>query len=282
MVLRAPAKINLGLVVGNKLQNGFHKIYTIYNQVSLYDDIYLDTLSDNIVKITCSNKKLFPQENFAYKAVILLKQNYNIQFGVEIKINKHIPIGSGLGGGSSNAASVLLGLKKLWKINISVNDLLILGKQISADVPYHLLSGTMLESQGDNDLKRFQKLTPLPKMYVVICFPGIVILSTEAYKWIKSGKKDKNKLQKLRNAIVKGDVNAIGQNLYNDFEPVIFSKYPTILSIKKLLLEQNAVGALLSGKGSSVYGLYTNRDLAQSAYASLKKKFTETFLVDTL
>lgn len=282
LLLYAPAKINLGLAVGSKLSSGFHKVYTVYNQVSLYDDIKLVSDPEGNIKLESNNNQIPLKENLAFIAASILKDTYKVTSGVIINIYKRIPLCSGLGGGSSDAAAVLRGLNNLWNLKISKPDLLKIASKIGSDVPYQLYGGTTFEIQGDKNLERFQQLKPLPKLYVIICFPQIAISARDAYRWIKPQKGAKNRLNNLLHGISEIDINMVVKSLHNDFEPLVFNKYPVISQVKQMLLESGAVGALLSGKGSSVYGLFLTNISAKVAYDNIKKRFTETYLATTI
>jgi 4-diphosphocytidyl-2-C-methyl-D-erythritol kinase len=253
--IRAPAKINLGLRILRKNTNGFHEVETIYSQIGLFDFIELeDEIEDKII--------FEDKTNLVYQAAKLIKERLNICRGVKITLEKHIPMGSGLGGGSSDAASVLKGLNSLWKLQLTQNELIQLGKEIGSDVAYHLVGGTKLEIQGGDKAGEFTDLGKIMKDWVVVCFPEIFIGSRDAYSKVEYENIGKNEVL-----------------WHNDFEIWTLKTYPKIAIIKETMLRAGVSKSLMSGKGSSVFGIAKNKKQGQTLHDELKRIFRSTYLV---
>ncbi|HAX61997.1 MAG TPA: 4-(cytidine 5'-diphospho)-2-C-methyl-D-erythritol kinase [Elusimicrobia bacterium] len=262
MKLKANAKINLFLDILGKRKDGYHNLKTIFQEISLPDEIWLKEIKTG-VKIFCDNPKIpTDKRNLVYKAADLLKRYSGIKKGVEIKIKKRIPIGAGLGGGSSDAASVLKGLNKLWKLNFSKNQLIKIAKKIGADVPFFILGGKCLgEGIG-------AQLTPLKikkKEWYVIVKPSFEISTRTVYlRLTKTVKIDKIK------------------KYINRLEDVVIPLYPEIKKIKDLLTESGAEFSLMSGSGSCVFGFVKNKKSGEEIKNRLKKDGYTVWLVHSI
>jgi 4-diphosphocytidyl-2-C-methyl-D-erythritol kinase len=284
--IRAPAKINLRLrVVGRRL-DGYHLIDTILLPVSLYDEINIDqrwkigkTTRRNYLSVTCDNPSV-PEgkKNLAYKAASMLLDEQDIDYSVRIHIRKRIPVGAGLGGGSTDAAATLIGLNRLFRLGDTSAQLEKLALTLGADVPF-FIRGVPARARGIGE-----RLTPLhrvPRLWLIILYPNLPVATAWVY----------NKLHaKLTKAIVNTSINlALGSParfrklLVNDLETVTMGRYPRIGLLKEELLEQGAVGALMSGSGSSVFGVFPSRRSAEQAFRRLRKeKGVQAFLVRAL
>lgn len=284
LTLKAPAKINLGLSILGKLPSGYHEVKTIYAQICLFDVLTNKQLKEEKILVLCDNDNIpVDQNNLVYQAADLIKKETKTKKGVEISIKKKIPVGSGLGGGSSDAAQTLIGLNKLWHLRLSLRELTVLAKKIGMDVGYQLHGGVKLETQGGEKTGEFASLRNLPKnAVIVLCFPNIVIKSAWAYQNIEYDKIGRNDLKGLVKAINNQDLSQIGQNLHSDFELWTFKKYPVINEIKRQMLKNGALGSLMSGKGSAVFGLFEDYKKAEVVEGLLEKNFKQTFLVEPL
>lgn len=252
--LTAPAKINLGLSILGRLANGRHEVKTIYTQIKLFDLIELEEIEKDFID--------FPdKKNLVYRAAALIKKDCKIRKGVKINLIKRIPSGSGLGGGSSDAAAVLVGLNQLWRLNLSQRKLITLGKELGSDAAYFLVAGTQQETQGGNKAGKFKHLGKLVAGWLVVCWPGIDISSKAAYQKVEYDKIGKQEVL-----------------WHNDFEIWTFKQYPKIKAIKELMLKTGAAHSLLSGKGSAVWGEFKEKKEAARAYGLLKKKYKTTYL----
>ncbi len=277
---RAPAKINLGLSILGKLVNGYHEVKTVYCQVGLADTLIFNELTKEEIKLA-SNINSLPlnHKNLVYQAVELLQATINTDKGVKIFIKKNIPSNAGLGGGSSDAATALKALNKLWYLKLSLEELIKLAQKLGADVAYSLVGGVQLEVQGGDQAGKFVNLGKLPECFIVICFPAMALKSKTAYLGVEYDHIAKNDLSLLIEEKKKKNLLRISQTLHNDFEIWTLKKYPAIKKIKEIMLKKGALGSLMSGKGSSVYGIFNNLKKAKATEQVLKREFKQTFLV---
>lgn len=279
VILKSRAKINLTLDVLGKREDGYHNIKMIMQTVNLYDTIYIKKIRAEGIKLF-TNLKWLPTDdkNLAYKAADLIKKRYNITGGVLIEIKKRIPIAAGLAGGSSNAAAVLVGMKTLFNIKSSTKELMSIGKEIGADVPYCIMRGTAL-AEGIGDI--LTRLPKCPDFYVVLAKPPISVSTQSIYKSLDNEIiKQRPNTQVVIDAIKSGDKIKIANNLYNVMEIVTAKKYPIIKEFKNFLMQKGALGVVMSGSGPTVFGLFNDKELARKAYYRLKvdKNVKDAFL----
>lgn len=282
MIYKSPAKINLGLSIIKKLEK-YHQVKCVYTQISLFDYLSIRPLKSDAIKIKVKKCPELPtnENNLIYQAVNLLKQKFNIKTGVSINLTKNIPIGSGLGGGSSNAAVILKALNKIWYLNLSLPELINLAKPLGMDIPYSLIGGVKSEIQGDSS-GDFISLPSLPKCYIVLCFPDIFISTSDAFNQINYKTINKNNLDNLTNAINYQDLITIGQNLHNDFDIWTSKKFPVINQIKSIMINNKSLGVSITGKGPTVFGIFDNLKSAQKTKSILFSVYKNTFLVKPL
>lgn len=258
--LKSHAKVNLFLEVLGKRSDGYHEIESLIQEISLCDNILLEDRLRGIT-ILCPNKKVnIPSNhnNLAYKAANLLIAKFSIKKGISITIDKKIPVGSGLGGGSSNAASVLKGLNQLWNIGLKNAQLQELGAEIGSDVPFFINGKTALvKGRG----AKIHTCFTMPKIWLVLAIPNVSVSTKWAYRRL-DGELTKNmnsvKLPRLKKLQVKDIMN----NLFNRLEGVVFKEYPLIKAIKEKMIACGASGALMSGTGSAVFGIALSKDKA--------------------
>ena len=260
--LKANAKLNLFLDILNKRKDGYHNIKTIFQEVSLSDEIFITEITAGI-KIVCDNPTIpTDKTNLVYKTADSIKRYSGIKKGVLIKIKKRIPVGAGLGGGSSDAAIVLRGLNKLWNLKLTKNRLTGIGKKIGADVPFFLYGGRCLgEGIGD-------KLTPLKirkKEWYVIVKPQFEISTKSIY----------SRLTKIRKP------DRIAKHI-NRLEDVVIPLYPAIKKIKNLLIESGAEFSLMSGSGSCVFGVVKNKSIGEKVKNKMKKNGYKVWLAHSV
>ena len=260
--LKAFAKINLGLEVLYKRSDGFHEINTIFARTNLFDEIEISA-SDSI-SVECEPPLNIPEtDNLAYKAVTLLNKKQTKSYGAKILIKKNIPSGGGLGGGSSDAASVLLGLVELYNINIIKEDLHDIACELGSDVPYFLEEGSAHAKGRGEILSYFDYQIPY---HILLVFPGIHIDTGKAYGSLNRNS-DIIEGSDLKAIIAESVRNpeVLKNKLKNDFEDYVFGEYPEIEKIKDTLFESGSVFSLMSGSGSTVYGLFDDIAKAESA-----------------
>ncbi|MCJ7804535.1 4-(cytidine 5'-diphospho)-2-C-methyl-D-erythritol kinase [Patescibacteria group bacterium] len=278
--LKAPAKINLGLSILRKLSSGYHEVKFIFQQVSLFDRIHLEEIKKDEIRVYCNNSHVpLDRVNTVYQAALLIKKTMGIKTGIKIKIDKKIPVGGGLAGGSSDAAQTLIGLNRLWNLGLNMNDLFKLGLKIGMDVAYQLVGGSKLATHLGEKLKN---LPTLPKMYLVLSNPNINISTQWAYANVDYSQVGKEQLEELISAIKTGEVEKIAQNLHNDFEFWVPNFYPAILKIKRKMLESGALGAAMSGSGPTVFCICENQTSAVKIAHLLKKEYPKTYMVENL
>jgi len=281
MLLKSHAKINLYLEIGKKLKSGYHNIQSVMQLIELHDNISFESLDEDKIIIESNNKELESKYNLAYKAALLLKNNFKIKEGVKINIEKQIPLASGLGGGSSNAASALFALSKLWNLNLSQKKLINLASGIGSDVPFFISGETALvEGIGD----KIKPLKKSPSLNIVLVNPGINVSTAWAYKEFDKNKhklKAKASINELVRAINKKNIKKISENLYNDFGPIIEKKFKVVREIKTNLKKFNALNSLISGSGPTVIGLFDSIYTAREAYFKLKDMYPFVYLTKT-
>lgn len=269
--LKAYGKINLGLDVLRKREDGYHEVRMVMQTVGLYDRI--DIIYQEQPGITVeTNLYYLPsnENNLVYKAANLLIQEFQIDHGVHIKLKKFIPVAAGMAGGSSDAAAVLFGVNKMFGLGLTLEELMIRGVKIGADVPYCILRGTAL-SEGIGE-----KLTPLPPMpqcQVLIAKPGISVSTKFVYDnlCINELKPEQHPdIDGMIEAIKSRDVNMIARKFGNVLETVTIREYPVIDEIKNVMKEYGAVGAMMSGSGPTVFGLFTSPRAAADTYEVLR------------
>lgn len=283
LAFRTPAKINLGLQIVRKREDGYHELETLFQMVSLYDDIELETLPVGI-ELECDNPDI-PRDgtNLVVKAARLLQEMFpdRKNLGVRIRLVKRIPAGGGLGGGSGNAAGVLLGLNTLWDLRLRREDLLTLAAKLGSDVPFFLFAPSAL-GKGRGEI--LFPLQQAKKFSVILVFPKFPIATSWVYQSLKLElTKRENHINLLQKFYSQSDIERLGAHLYNDLEPVVLKEYPVIQTLKDELRLSGASGSLLSGSGATVFGVYADNKVAQTAYSRLfKKERWDLFLTETI
>lgn len=290
--LNSYAKLNLYLALRNKRADNYHNIKTIFERINLHDSITLTPRPDNKIKIICSSKDV-PKgpQNFAYLSAKLLQDKFKINKGVNIKIVKRIPVASGLGGGSSNAATVLLGLNSLWRLRLTRGELAELAAKIGSDVPFFIYDSRFAQGLG-----RGEKITPLGILrkiclWHILVVPRIKVATAAIYRgWDNVQKSRKAGLTKSNydvkifcSFLGKADIQSIGRALFNDLEPISKNLYPEIQDVKQRLVSLGLEAVLMSGSGPAVFGIASSRRQAQALYRELKSKDRswQVFLVRT-
>ncbi|MBR9699592.1 4-(cytidine 5'-diphospho)-2-C-methyl-D-erythritol kinase [Candidatus Woesearchaeota archaeon] len=264
--MKSYAKINLTLDILGKRDDGFHDVETVYQQVDLYDTIEIQ--EENGVKIKCNLEFLENEHNLAYQAAELLRKKYAVANGALITLTKRIPIGGGLSGGSSNAATVLRGLNALWDLHLSEDELIEIAKELGSDVAFHILGGTCL---GKGKGERLEKIKDFPSYHVVIVYPGFHISTKKSYSQL-----DYDQTGKIR-ATKRFMESYDPQYLHNDFEYSVFKGYPELGQLKKEL----GRNSLLCGSGSCMFGLFKEEKEAEEVAERLKHKYKDVFLCKT-
>ena len=269
--LKAYGKINLGLDVLRRRDDGYHEVRMIMQTVGIYDRI--DLIYKETPGITVeTNLYYLPdnENNLVYKAAKLLMDEFHVQKGVHIRLRKYIPVAAGMAGGSSDAAAVLFGVNKMFSLGLTTEQLMDRGVKIGADVPYCVMRGTAL-SEGIGEI-----LTPLPvppQCQVLIAKPGISVSTKFVYENLHANElrpEQHPDIDGMMEAIKQKDLYGIVDRFGNVLENVTIPAYPVIQEIKDLMLEQGAIGALMSGSGPTVFGLFTNPKAAAKAHEEMR------------
>lgn len=262
--LRAYGKVNLALDVTGKREDGYHEVRMIMQTVNLYDQIIMKKINDPGIHLK-TNLYYLPinEKNIVYKAVKLIKDEFNIEQGLDIAIDKRIPVAAGMAGGSSDAAAALVGMNKLFSLGLSKKELMKRSLKLGADVPYCIMRGTAL-AEGIGEI-----LTPLPPVsqcYVLIAKPGISVSTKFVYGNLNiSELKEHPDIDGMVHDINNDNLYGIGNKLSNVLETVTIKKYPMIHKIKNEMVKYGAIGAIMSGSGPTVFGLFDHKKKAKDA-----------------
>ena len=251
----------------------------IMQTIDLYDLIEINEKDNDQITIKSTSDEIpLDCNNLVYKAANLIKKTFNINKGVEIHIKKNIPVAAGMAGGSSNAAAVLVWLNKLWNLNLSNQQLEKIGLKLGADVPFCINGGAVLASGIGEELTLIKGLTK--DVCILVCKPDLFVSTKEVYECIDSKDIDKRPNNKFLIECLKNeDTRQLAENMFNVLEGVTMDKHPVIQQIKDIMTNNRALGAMMSGSGPTVFGLYENREDAVKCKAILEKQFKQTFVV---
>jgi 4-diphosphocytidyl-2-C-methyl-D-erythritol kinase len=269
--LKARAKINLGLDVLGKREDGYHDVRMVMQTVGLYDRMIITRIPEDEIRII-SNLSFLPvnENNLVYKAAKLLKDTYNLRGGVEVDLNKFIPVAAGMAGGSTDAASTLFGINKLFNLNLSVGKMMELGVKLGADVPYCVMRGTAL-AEGIGE--KLTRLSPVPHMWLLVAKPPVNVSTRLVYEKLDMGGVKKHPdIDGMLSAIKKQDISAIAALMGNVLEEVTIPLYPVIETIKNDMKEHGALNAMMSGSGPTVFGIFPDEKTALDCQTFLKEK----------
>ncbi|MBR3653899.1 MAG: 4-(cytidine 5'-diphospho)-2-C-methyl-D-erythritol kinase [Elusimicrobia bacterium] len=269
MIVKAPAKINLYLEIINKRPDGYHNIESVMHTVSLFDILEFTELQEDKIELVCDNADLFDsKKNLVYKAAKKVKEKYNITTGVKIKLTKNIPMGAGLGGGSSDAAATIVALNKIWKINDDIKNLELLGATLGADVPFFMTGGTAKIS-GIGDV--VEKINTNLNYDFVLVKPNFGVSTPYAYSKVKFPLTNPRKISKIIGTLERGlGFEEAKVLFFNRFEDFIFDEYQEIKQIRKVL-ENLGCASLMSGSGATVFGLVQDKGNIDFILNELKK-----------
>lgn len=265
---KAYAKINLGLDVCGRLENGYHEVRMIMQTVGICD-ILTFAVAESGIRITTDSGELpVNEDNLIYRAAALLMETCGVKEGIDIHLEKHIPIAAGMAGGSSDAAATLRGLNELFALGLSEEQLRRLGVRIGADVPYCIMGGTAL-AEGIGEL--LTPLPPAPRCHLLIARPDIQISTRYVYEHLDARESWPHPdIDGMQAAIRDNDLAGVARRLGNVLETVTAEKYPVIGRLKEEMLSSGALGSLMSGSGPTVFGLYDSREQAESALRRLQ------------
>lgn len=273
-------KINLFLDIEGKLNNGYHLIKTVMQSIALHDELIIEEISDNKIQLEC-NYKYIPTDrsNTCYKAVELIKNKYEINKGVKIFINKTIPVGAGLAGGSGNSAATIFGLNKLWKLNMSKEEMLKIGLEIGADVPFCIIGGTYL-AEGIGE-----KLTKLNNFIwdnILIVKPHFSMSTAFVYKKLTPKNYNLYNINNMLKSIENNDYIEAASFPANSLEKVVEKFYPEINTIKNIMYKYNALSSAMTGSGSAVFGFFPDKQSLNKAFEELILNYPKTFRTKTI
>ena len=284
------AKINLRLDIVGKRSDGYHELRTIFQTISLHDQLRLRTSSHREISLTIhGNERLSAEpvaKNLVYRAVDALKRELKIRSGVEIVLHKTIPAGGGLGGGSSDAAAALLGYLRLTRRKLSLERLIEIAVSLGADVPFFLFGGRAL---GVNKGDELYPLADTPKLSILVVAPANIHISTlEAFRWAKAPQLASVQSRQLTKPLGNPKLwkfcalcwSAQVGGLSNDFEGPVFLRHPRLATLKRDLLRAGATEAMLAGSGSAVFGVFPSPALARRAAVGFPSD--QTFVCDTI
>ncbi len=288
LTIKSPAKINLFLKVIGKRSDGYHNIITLFERISLCDEITLSETDDAQIHLSCPYFGVPENEdNLAYKAALLLKEKIKTRQGVKIKIKKNIPVAAGLGGGSSNAAAVLLGLNRLWGLNLSRRSLLSYARKIGSDVPFFIYDCCYAIGTKRGDSIRAVDIKT--RLWHVVVVPKSEIRAGDVY--YRLSKKLKGTMNILTNPsynvsiliryLKSNDILSLSRVLNNDLEQTVLKIKPSLLRLKQQLVSLKATTAMVSGSGPAVFCITTTRDKACYIKKILAKRFSRVFIVST-
>lgn len=274
-IRNAFAKINLALYITNKLPNGYHSIETIFAPIQWHDTLFFS--SSPTIELTCSHSSLpTDSTNLCFKAAKLLQERYRVEKGIRIHLEKSIPFGAGLGGGSSDAATVLLYLNRYWQLNLPLSELATLALTLGADVPYFLSTNGLAFAEGIGE-----KLADLHCTFpysLVVIFPNEAVSTVWAYKNLRLSfpRKAPNCRDALKHLIETRDKKFLSV-FENDFESLVESAFPIIKSLKATLMAHGAIKAMMSGSGSAVFGIFDDGARAEACRDSFSNRFPTSY-----
>jgi 4-diphosphocytidyl-2-C-methyl-D-erythritol kinase len=266
--LNSPAKVNLRLDILRKREDGYHELRTIFQKISLHDTLYFTLKKRKGISITTNHPDLsVGKGNLVYQAAQSVLKKSEYKGGVRIEIKKRIPLGAGLGGGSSNAATTLKALNRMLKLDLPEKELMEMGVKIGADVPFFLLEGSALATGIGERLEKIE----LPGLWYVLIYPNFEVSTRWAYQnFVLTKRRFHFKFHRFSQTPEK-----ISSVLWNDLEGVVSKEYPEIEAMKKVLYSAGALGALMTGSGPTVFGIFSGKKDASKAYKKVRRMVNE-------
>lgn len=269
--LKAYAKINLGLDVVRKREDGYHEVRMIMQTVKLFDKLTFQLVDEDVIRIK-TNFGFLPvnENNLVYKAVKLLKDTYQVDKGVEIDLFKCIPVAAGMAGGSADCAAALVGAARLFNLHLSKEKLMELGVTLGADVPYCVLRGTAL-SEGIGEV--LTSLPAIPNCHILIAKPPVSVSTKFVYEHLDAKGLDTHPdIDGMVEAIKEGNLCGITDRMENVLETVTIPEYPVIEEIKNTMKQHGAMNAMMSGSGPTVFGIFEKAETAREAEGVIREK----------
>jgi 4-diphosphocytidyl-2-C-methyl-D-erythritol kinase len=271
----SPAKVNLFLRVLRKRPDGYHEIHSLMQPVSLYDEVAITVADGDGITVTADHPEVpGGKDNLVYKAAELILAEAGARKKVSVHISKRVPVGAGLGGGSSDAATVLMGLNSMLGCAVDEKRLMELGASIGSDVPFFILRGPALASGRGEVLERVK----LPIYSYILINPGFHVSTAWAYSNLDLTKKPEGNILMYSEGFLNRE-HGVKDLLHNDLEAVTAKRYPEITAIKKALIEASALGSLMSGSGPTVFGVFQDEMKAREAFDRLKASLDKSFFI---
>lgn len=267
--LKALGKINLGLDVLGRRENGYHDVRMVMQTVYLYDRIIMKKSKTPGIRLE-TNLYYLPvnENNLAYQAAQMLMDEFHMEEGVSIQLDKHIPVAAGMAGGSSNAAAVLFGMNRMFSLGLSQKELMERGVKLGADVPYCIMRGTVL-AEGIGEI--LTPLSPMPKCYVLIAKPAISVSTKMVYEKLDSHEiEDHPDIDGILAGLKAGDLKKVAGSMGNVLERVTVDAYPVIDRIKEMMIKEGALNAMMSGSGPTVFGIFEEKATARKAADAIR------------
>lgn len=266
--LKAYAKINLGLDVVGRREDGYHEVRMIMQTIRLFDKLTFRVLDEDEIRLKTNLGFLAVDDNnLVYKAIKLLKDTYGIKKGMEVDLFKVIPVAAGMAGGSTDCATALFGAARLYRLHLSQKELMELGVKLGADVPYCVMRGTAL-SEGIGEI--LTPLPPMPECTILIAKPPIFVSTKMVYENLDSKESYEHPdIDGLVDAIKSKDLHGVADRLGNVLETVTIPEYPVIEEIKDYMKKNGALNAMMSGSGPTVFGIFEDEEKAKAAKAEL-------------
>lgn len=270
MRLRALAKINLGLDILGKREDGYHDVRMIMQTIQMYDVLEINRSEQPGISLT-TNFPYVPcdERNLVYKAAKMLMDEFHIEEGITMRLDKFIPVSAGMAGGSTDAAAAFVGLNRLFGLKLSERELMERAVKIGADVPYCIMRGTAL-AEGIGE--KLTRIPQMPKCWILVGKPGVNVSTKMAYESMNlKDIKERPDIDGMIRALEKGDLNGVIAGMGNVFEPGIIRNYPVIQDIKDLMEENGARRAMMSGSGPTVFGVFDSEKKMKTAAEALRE-----------
>ncbi|MDE6221902.1 MAG: 4-(cytidine 5'-diphospho)-2-C-methyl-D-erythritol kinase [Lachnospiraceae bacterium] len=262
---KARAKINLALDVCRRLENGYHEVRMVMQMVDIYDELEFKRRDDPDIILSVSSRDYLGdlENNLIFRAAKLMKQQYNIQHGVEIKLKKNIPVAAGMAGGSTDAAATMLAMNEMYELGLSREQLMIQAVRLGADIPFCIMGGTAL-AEGIGE--KLSPLPPPPKASLLIVKPPVMVPTQWVYERLRLDELERHPdIDGMVDALKRGDLKGITDRMENVMETVTEKEHPIITDIRKMMLGNGAMNAVMSGSGPSIFGVFLEEDIARAA-----------------
>lgn len=269
--LQAYGKINLGLDVLRKREDGYHEVKMIMQTVKLHDTLYFESVEEDVI-ILSTNADGLPvnEDNLIYRACQMLKTEYKITDGIRIFLDKQLPVAAGMAGGSADAAAALIGMNRIFDIGLSKDKLMEYGVKLGADVPYCIMQGTAL-SEGIGE--KLTPVSPMPECILLLAKPPIDVSTKMVYENLHANELSRHPdIDGMIEALNHQDLQGITDRMENVLETVTVTRYPVISEIKNCMTDMGAMQSLMSGSGPTVFGIFTEKETAEKAAEEIRNR----------